>query len=287
MGLPIQTGQASSWGRCHDIASAESVHVTDSPVVSGVGWTTVDDVLASVVFVPSAPLLVPAIAGPHADDTDPVRTATLSAGRGLAAAASRWVAIGAADPGRSGRGPSGTFARFGVDVPVNLTRTRGVCEGDPAGIDPDMPLTMLIAGWLRGETGVDEVTPVIVAPDSGPGECARIGAELRARIDAVAEPVGVLVVGDGATSMTARAPGGGLRASSIDLQQRIDDALARADRATLAGLEPAECAAEGVSGRPAWQVTAALCGDDDLDGELLFADAPFGVGYAVAVWNPR
>lgn len=263
-------------------------YATDSPVASGVCSTTVDVVLASVVFVPSAPLLVPAIAGPRADDTGPVRTATLAAGRGLADAASRWVAIGAADAGRSGRGPSGTFARFGVDVPVSLLDpTESEADSGAVGIDRDMPLTMLIAGWLRGEVGVGEVTPLILPPDSSVDDCTRIGADARARIDAAVGPVGVLVVGDGATSMTARAPGGGLRASSIVLQQRIVEALAGADRAALADLEAGECDAEGVSGRPAWQVAAALCADDDLDGELRYADAPFGVGYVVATWTPR
>lgn len=238
-------------------------------------------VLASVVFVPSAPLLVPALAGPRAFDAEPIRAATLAAAADLAAASADWVAIGAADtvddPALAG---CGTFARYGVDVEVCLR------AGDhgPAGF---LPLSMLIAAWLREQAGAKSVRPVVVAPDTRPAECARIGAELAADVDAAAGPVGVLVVGDGAISLSARAPGGGLREAAVDLQARIDAAIAEADLASLAALDVAECVTEGVAGRVAWQVSAALCADSAVESELRCAQAPFGVGYDVAVWTPR
>ncbi|MGV9860347.1 hypothetical protein ACWDTD_17085 [Gordonia sp. NPDC003425] len=257
--------------------------------------------LASVVFVPSAPLLVPELAGPAALDTVPVRTATLHAGDGLAAAASRWIAIGAADPSSvptfgssvptfgssvptfgSSVPASGTFARFGVDVPVTLAaRPRG--DTDDGG---RLPLSMLVAGWLRERSGARSVRPVIVDPDASPPACIALGERLAREVDDADEPIGVLVVADGATALSPTAPGGGRRETAVDLQQRIVDAIGTGDVSALGDLSTVECRTEGAAGRAAWQVSAGLVGDRAMDVRLLFADAPFGVGYVVASWQP-
>ncbi|MGC5258567.1 hypothetical protein ACPXCG_19675 [Gordonia sp. DT218] len=240
--------------------------------------------LASVVFVPSAPLLVPALSGPLAVDTDEVRAATRAAGRDLAVTASTWIAIGATDTGVDQVGTAGTFLPYGVDVPVFLgAGDVGGRPGDTRGL----PLSLLIAGWLRAEAGAGVVTPVPVAAGATPEQCAQLGAEVAGRVDGQSERIGVLVVGDGAISLSPRAPGGGLRESAVRLQQLIDDALGSADAAALAGLDPEVCVAEGVGGRPAWQVAAALCAGRTMRGELRYARAPFGVGYVVAVWTPQ
>ncbi|MFT4127318.1 MAG: hypothetical protein QM662_13960, partial [Gordonia sp. (in: high G+C Gram-positive bacteria)] len=105
-------------------------------------------------------------------------------------------------------------------------------------------------------------------------------------LDAGPAPVGVLVVGDGATALSAQAPGGGLRVSAVAVQERIDAALASADRPALAALDPQVCAAEGVGGRTVWQVAAALVGDRAVAPDLRYAAAPFGVGYTVVTWTP-
>mgnify|MGYP001333252857 CR=1 FL=1 len=63
---------------------------------------------------------------------------------------------------------------------------------------------------LLADCGCDLVEQP-VARDALPADCARVGAELRRRIDADPGRVGVLVVADGATALSARAPGGGLR----------------------------------------------------------------------------
>ncbi|MEE3850566.1 hypothetical protein VZC37_09490 [Gordonia sp. LSe1-13] len=242
--------------------------------------------LASVVFVPSAPLLVPALAGPDAMDTEPVRAATLAVGRELAGAATTWVAIGARDPASTQVGRAGTFAAYGVDVPVTLD------GAEFRGTGPGLPLSMLIAGWVRAEAGtggVEPVTvePVTVAPDASPADCAAVGSQLRERVDGDSTPVGVLVVADGSTALSARAPGGGLRPEAVELQQRIDEAIGSADTAALAELTVDDCAAAGVGGRPAWQVAAELCAGRTLNTQVTYRAAPFGVGYVVASWTPR
>ncbi|MFW0797348.1 hypothetical protein AAFP30_26320 [Gordonia sp. CPCC 205515] len=261
--------------------------------------------LASVVFVPSAPLLVPALCGPMAHDAEPIRTATLAAAAELASAARSWVAIGAGDGSATSfdAGSVGTFAGYGVDVPVTLSAgspipaVRGASRAAPIpevrgasratkGRAP-LPLSMLIAGWLREQVAVESVRPIVVNPDATAEDCARIGVTLATELDADPDPVGVLVVGDGAISLTAKSPGGGLRPTAVELQARLDAAIGDADLGALAELDVAECATEGVGGRAAWQVAAALCAGRDVKSEKLCTEAPFGVGYIVARWTPQ
>ncbi|MFT4044681.1 MAG: hypothetical protein QM673_16095 [Gordonia sp. (in: high G+C Gram-positive bacteria)] len=268
--------------------------------------------LASVVFVPSAPLLVPQLAGPAAFDTVDVRVATLAAGGDLAARAPRWFAVGATDPPHRGvgnRSPAqaalvrtGSFARFGIDVPVGLDAPeradRDIAPPVADSVAPDcvapdsvapsvMPLSMLIAAWLRAQTGAVRVDPVLIAPDTPTAECLTAGRELRRRIEEAAEPVGVLVVGDGAIALTATAPGGGVRESAVAVQQHIVEAIAAADTRSVAELDVDQCRAEGVAGRAAWQVAAGLVADTPVRADVRYADAPFGVGYIVASWTPE
>ncbi|WHU49736.1 hypothetical protein QNM97_12540 [Gordonia sp. L191] len=243
--------------------------------------TSVEQVFTCAVFVPSAPLLVPELAGPDADDTRPVREATRSAVTALVDSATRWVAVGADDTATApeAAGPdatvrtdrprcrtdvaaTGTFARFGVDVPVTLDPAADTTAEAPSadtGADRTrLPLSMLIAAWLREQAGADRVTPVVLDPSASPEQCAAVGEEIAAALSTVSEPVGLLVVGDGAIALSPKAPGGGERESAVRLQQRIDAALESADLSALAGLDVEECHAEGVGGRVAWQVAAAV-----------------------------
>lgn len=245
--------------------------------------------LSLVAIVPSAPLLVPELAGPAAEDTEPVRAAVRDAGARLAAAASRWIAIGATDGGApAGRYRSvGHFGAYGVPLAVDLGFSDGASsDGEPS----PLPLSMLVAAWLCGQSETSaasgiSVTPVVVDPSSSPEECAVIGRRLAATIAETTEPIGVLVVGDGATALTPGAPGGGERPSAVALQQRVDAALCSADLAALRSLTESECDDEGVAGRAAWQVLAGLCTETAVHAEPIFAAAPFGVGYTVAVWK--
>ncbi|SIR86315.1 class III extradiol ring-cleavage dioxygenase family protein [Williamsia sterculiae] len=238
-------------------------------------------VLAAVVFVPSAPLLVPQLAGPSAADTAPVRTAALRAVAGLAATSRRWVIVGA-DADERDVARVGTFRGFGVDVVVSLAPVDG--RDHPA--DPGMPLSLLIGGWLRGRVGADVTArPLLVAPDLPPADCAARGAALRAELDADAEPVGVLVVADGSTRLGDTAPGGGFSPECRALQDDLDAAVGTGDRDGLIGLSVGAASGAGIGGRAAFQVAAGLDTDGRFHGETYYAAAPFGVGYIVARWS--
>ncbi|MEO9328677.1 class III extradiol ring-cleavage dioxygenase family protein [Gordonia aurantiaca] len=237
--------------------------------------------LAVVVFVPSAPLLVPELAGPGAFDTEPVRTAVDdAAGDGRAAGVDRWVLVGASDEPVAGvvrESGSGGFGRFGVDVRVHLS--------DDAG--PRMSLAALIGAWVRERAGLGPAEPFTVGRETAPAECAALGAELGRRLRDSHDRAGLLVVGDGSFALTPKSPGGARRDSAVALNDSIVAAIDDADTRALAALDPAACAAEGVGGRVAWQVAAAAVDQQDstVVAKTRYADAPFGVGYVVATWT--
>jgi len=242
----------------------------------------------AVVFVPSAPLLVPELAGPAASDTEPVRRAVLDAVAAVSdLGVDRWVALGTADEATAGRicePVQGTFARFGVDVPV-VTGTVTPTDTASGGATRRMSLSVLIAGWIAERMSLGPLHVCSVGSTTPPEACVALGAELSARLDEGTERVGVLVVGDGSTALTDKAPGGCRRESAVALNDAIVAALGSADTTTLAALDPGTCGAEGVGGRVAWQVAAGLVGDRPVRPALAFADAPFGVGYVVATWT--
>lgn len=261
--------------------------------------TSVEGVFAGLIVVPSAPLLVPELVGPQATDTAEVRAAVLAAGAHLAARTTAWLAVGCGPNSQTVSDDSpdvanrGTFARFGVDVAVTLSddpvdggaaSTR--IDGTPLG-PQQMPLSMLIAAWLRGAVGAGALTPATLDAATTPAQCADVGTRLRAQIDADPHPIGVVVVGDGCISLTAKSPGGRRSESAAALQQQVDTALATADQGALARLDAAACAAQGVDGRAPWQTAAALVGRTPVRTESLYAHAPFGVGYNVVEWWPR
>lgn len=90
-----------------------------------------------------------------------------------------------------------------------------------------------------------------------------------------------LVVGDGTAKRTLKAPGHlDDRAEAFDAA--VVDALRSGDAAALGALDPGLAAELWVGGLAAWSAVAALTGP--WRAELLYADAPHGVGYAVATW---
>lgn len=245
---------------------------------------TVSAVLAQIAVIPSAPLLVPELAGPDAVDTEPVRAAVRAAGERLAEAAARWIAVGVGAPAPDGFRvdgdfrTEGDFGAYGVPVPVRLA-----ADGSGGG-DAPLPLSMLLAGWLGEQVTPSprSIRPVAVDPAATAAACAELGAQVLAEA-AGAEPVGLLVVADGPTALSPTAPGGGERASAWALQRTLEAAVAAADGGALAGLSAADCAAEGVGTRAAWQVLGGVL--DGMPGAAAavdYAAAPFGVGYLVA-----
>ncbi|WP_157121075.1 hypothetical protein [Nocardia miyunensis] len=182
-----------------------------------------------------------------------------------------------------GAGTIGTFRGYGADVRVALSEV--ALQGDgPA--DPGLPLAVLIGGWVRGCVG-DEVRADawLVDQDAPAGRCVELGERLRRELDAQPEAHGVLVIADGAATLSTSAPGY-LDPRAQAVQDRIDDALSAGEATVLTTLDTDLCAELGVSGRAAYQVLAGLFSGDVPKVETLYRAAPFGVGYQVSTWRP-
>lgn len=224
--------------------------------------------LGAIAIMPSAPVLVPELAGVGtADELAGLRAAVFAAAESLPA---QWIVIGAG-PERAVFGPDSvsTFAGFGADVTVRLS--------PQAGHGADLPLCALIGGWVRGRVQPAACARVTVVTDfdSAPDR----GRRLRAEIDEQPATVGVLVVADGANTLTQAAPGG-YRPRDLGAQRALDDALARGDTGALIGLP------EPITGRAVFATLAGLAGSGPRAARELYRGAPYGVGYFVGVWQP-
>ncbi len=264
-------------------------------------------------------MLVPELCGgrPAADDAHPaarvpaLREAVLTAVRRLAQQASRWTIVGVdvAEDGSPGEvrtfvtqavgvspGPSaipgevpnfdtgtvGTFRAYGADIRVALSDA--ALEGN-APADPDLPLPVLIGGWVRGCAGGGvRATARLVDRDAPVARCVELGERLRREADTEPGTHGVLVIADGAATLSTSAPGY-LDPRAQAVQDEIDDALSAGDRTALTALDTDLCADLGVSGRAAYQVLAGLFSADVPEVETLYRAAPFGVGYQVSTWR--
>ncbi len=228
--------------------------------------------LSAIAIVPCAPVLVPELAGAAAAEVADLAAAVVAAAAMLPI---RWVAVGIG-PGDAVVSPAsaGTFAGFGVDLPVRLAPQPGDRSAQ------DLPLCALMAAWVRGQARPDSFVEVrAYAGDSDPASAVARGRELRAELEEQPDPIGVLVVADGANTLTARAPGG-YDPGGAAAQQLLDDALASGDVATLSRLP------ERILGRVAFAALAGLTKPGPRSATELYRGAPFGVGYFAGVWQP-
>ena len=225
--------------------------------------------LSAIAIIPSAPVMVPELAAGAAAELADLREAVFTAGRSLP---ERWIAIGVGPSDAFvGIERSGTFAGYGVDVRVTLA------PGAPTAEATGLPLCALVAGWLRGQVApAARVSVQVSADDHGVDAALDRGRRLRAEIDEAPDPIGLLVVADGANTLTPPAPGG-YDPDSIPVQTALDDALAAGDAAALARLP------ETIVGRVAYQVLAGVEPEPRSVKEF-YRGAPYGVGYFAGVW---
>ncbi|MFE3492316.1 hypothetical protein ACFXOS_04305 [Streptomyces sp. NPDC059175] len=236
--------------------------------------------LVAAAVCPCPPLLVAEVAAGAAHELDAARTACADALGVLAAARpDRLVVVGAAGPGGSGaypEGAPGSFRGFGVDVDVRLGTAGGA---RPARV---LPPSLSVAAWLldRVRWADAPVEGLGVDERLSPERCAHTGRELAARAGRTA----LLVMADGSACRTLKAPGYlDERAASFDAG--VAGALAAADTAALKALDVSLAYELKAAGRAPWQVLAGAAEGAGLAGELLYEDAPYGVGYFVATWS--
>ncbi len=227
--------------------------------------------LTAIAITPTAPVLVPELAGAAAAEVAEFRSAAIAA---AAALPDRWIAVGVGPRDDEVLPDSrGTFAGYGADVAVAFSP-------DPVAEVRPMPLCALFAGWLRGQAAPQaRVSVLVLAADSDPETALARGRALRAEIDASPEKIGVLVLADGAKTLNQSAPGG-YDPAAQSMQDVLDEALATGDTDPLTRLPG------GIVGRVAFQVLAGLA-HPPLRASELIRGAPYGVGYFVGTWVPE
>ncbi len=179
-----------------------------------------------------------------------------------------------------------SLKEFGVPYPAAVP-----APDVPAPDVPALPLALTVGRWLlsgafaAGASASDNVAYWGIAADAPPADCLGLGGKLAAQ----ASRVGLLILGDGPGRRARNAPGAAdPEASAYDGQ--VAAALAAADHAALAALEPSRDAGLFTAGRPAWQVlagAAAAATGAAFDAELHYAADPFEVTYFVATWHRR
>lgn len=229
--------------------------------------------MGAIAIIPSTPLLVPELAGAAAAEVADLRAAVLTVAASLPA---RWVVVGVGGAdGVLGPACAGTFAGFGVDLPVGFAPATG--SSQPA---VELPVCALVAGWVRGQAQpAARVHVRVYSADHDRAEALACGRTLRAELDQTPDPTGVLVVADGLNTLTPAAPGGDYP-DDAEVQLDLDDALAGGDVTALTQLP------RRVPGWVGWQVLAGLVEPAPRSAHQLYRGAPYGVGYFVGVWQP-
>jgi hypothetical protein len=204
----------------------------------------------SVAVVPSAPLLLPAVTGPDADDLRPLREAVAEVLADLLATRPAVVAV-------AGAGAAHRLGGLGAPVPVP-----GRGRDTPgAGWVHDLGRVLLAhAGFAGG------VRDVVLAAD---GPAAPPPDDIEA----------LLVLADGSVTRGPRAPGGDdPRGEAVDARLAADLAAGRTP-----GVDGTLATELGVGGVPGLALAATAAAAAGLGWRVTWTGAPAGVGYLVAV----
>jgi hypothetical protein len=150
-------------------------------------------------------------------------------------------------------------------------------DSRPAG---GLPLALGIGAALLDEAGyAGPRAHQAIDATASLQDCLQAGA----RVAELAPRVSLLVVGDGSARCTPAAPGY-FDERAQEFGRSVESALRDGDMAALAGLDAGLAAELMATGRAAWQVLAGAVGAHrQVPGDLLYADAPFGVAYYVCV----
>jgi hypothetical protein len=229
-------------------------------------------VITGVAFCPQTPLLVPAVAAGAAGELDPLRDACRAAIRRIAVPGSGLVVLGSgSDTTRHEATARGTLAGFGVPIELAL--------GSGGSGPVELPLSLTIAAWLLQDA---------LGSDSD-----AIGFSIGPKKEEPSRPVlpadsadfALLVMGDGSARRSTSAPGYfDDRAAAFDAS--VADAL-RSGEGDRLHLDPGLGEELLAAGTRVWDEAAYLLEPFAFDAELLYDDAPYGVGYFVAAWTRR
>jgi hypothetical protein len=228
-------------------------------------------VINAVAFCPCPPVLIPEIAQGAAAELDELRAACRTAITRVAQVAPHIVAVGAGPEwGTHEATARGSLAPYGVPREIPL--------GSDSPGPVELPLSLTIGAWLlRDALGPNcGATGWSVGPTDGPR-----------RMLSDDSPTALLVMGDGSARRSTTAPGYfDPRAASFDAW--IADALRAGEGDRLHPYPSVEVGEELLaSGTRVWDQVALYTEPFEWDAQLLYDDAPYGVGYFVAAWTRR
>jgi hypothetical protein len=241
--------------------------------------------LIAAAICPHPPLLIPEATGapgPADPELGRLRTACAAAVAALLAEAPDLVVITGGDPktDRTAEYPPhtpGSLRDYGVPFAVGR-------DARDAPNARELPLSLTIGTWLLYGHDPGKTAWWGIASAAPPAECLQLGEKLAA----LAPRVVLLAMGDGPARRARAAP------HAVDPEaDRYDDqvaaALAAADPAALAALDPRDDRPLEIAGRAAWQVLAGAAGADQspdaFEAELRYRGFPFEVSYVVASWR--
>jgi len=219
---------------------------------------------------PSPPLLAPELTG-HGDVLPGLRAACAAAVARLLAADPDVVVVA---------GAGSATATWDPDDRLDLSAYAPALS---AGGKPGLPLALGLGVMLLDAAGYAGPRVLQAVGEQAPAaECLGLGASLRG----LAPRVGLLAMGDGSARRGVAAPGHlDVRAAPFDAS--VECALRDGDMAALAALDPDLARDLLATGRAVWQMLAgAMSAQGTVGvpaGQVLYADAPLGVGYFVAV----
>jgi hypothetical protein len=245
----------------------------------------------AAAVLPHPPLLVPELAGRAASELDPLRAACHQALAAVVAAADLTIVVGDGPVwGVPEPSAPGSFGPYGAGLQVTLPALTDLdlpALPPPARL-PELPLSVAVAAHLLADLDPPpaRLFAATVPASLGPGAAAAIGRALTAAAgdgSAGSGPVGLVVMGDLSACRTERAPGA-FRSEAADLDASVSEALRTGKPGRLLDLDPAAAADLLVAGRVPLQVLAGAFEDEpSVHGRVLYEDAPYGVGYLVAL----
>jgi hypothetical protein len=230
-------------------------------------------VIVRAAVCPSPPLLARELTG-RAGVLPEMRDACAEAVRRLVAATPDVVAVVGAGPATGTWDPGGR---------LNLS---AYAPALGAGGKPGLPLPLGLGAMLLDAAGYagPRLLQAVGEAASAP-ECLQLGASLAG----LAPRVALLAVGDGSARRSTAAPGH-LDPRAAPFDRSVERALRDGDMTALTSLDPGLARDLLATGRASWQVLVGAMSVPGLPGapvgQVLYADAPLGVGYLIAVLDP-
>ncbi|HEY3090338.1 MAG TPA: hypothetical protein VGJ59_19985 [Jatrophihabitantaceae bacterium] len=232
--------------------------------------------ILGAAFLPNPPVLVPAVASGAAGELEPLRRACRAALLRVYGDESRRLAVLGPSDTSAIHSPvaRGSLSGYGVSLEVHL--------GSPGcGGAVELPLSLTVGAWLVGQALGPNTGAVgfSVGPDFA---ASRAAVALLALAESA--PLALVVMGDGSARRSTTAPGY-LDPRAEPFDAGVAAALRNGDGNALADLDATLGAELLAAGVPAWRAAGAVLAGGSYDAELLYAEAPYGVGYFVAEWT--